>query len=136
MRRFIDHIVTYIPFQIPSSESFDSAATVPLGLDTALVGLYGNHFGAGVTPPWTKSAGGHEPKKPIVVIGGSSSVGSYGKRGRTRLFDCILTVLQPSNLLVCQDFIRSSLQPLRTMKTLSGTTAQPTFLIGTFPANN
>ncbi|KAG1821778.1 chaperonin 10-like protein [Suillus subaureus] len=63
--------------KIPPSESFDSAATVPVGLDTAVVGLYGNDFGAGVTPPWTTSAGGHESKKPIVILGGSSSVGSY-----------------------------------------------------------
>jgi hypothetical protein len=105
-----------------------------VGLDTALVGLYGNDFGAGITPPWTQSVS--KSKTPIVILGGSSSVGSYGKRSATRSFDGILTVLQLSNLLVCQDFIRSSLQPLRAMKTLSGSTAQRTFLIGTFPANN
>jgi NADPH:quinone reductase-like Zn-dependent oxidoreductase len=89
--------------KIPSSESFDSAATVPLGLDTALVGLYGNHFGAGVTPPWTKSAGGHEPKKPIVVIGGSSSVGSYAiQLARLSGFYPIITTASPNN----EDLVR------------------------------
>ncbi|KAG1896508.1 chaperonin 10-like protein [Suillus fuscotomentosus] len=58
---------------IPASESFDSAATIPVGLDTALVGLYGKHYGAGVTPPWTENDSGHESKKPIVILGGSSS---------------------------------------------------------------
>lgn len=59
--------------KIPASESFDSAATIPVGLDTALVGLYGKHYGAGVTPPWTENDSGHESKKPIVILGGSSS---------------------------------------------------------------
>jgi hypothetical protein len=134
MRMFIDHIVIHIPFQVPPSISFDSAATVPLGLDTALVGLYGNDFGAGITPPWKQSIG--ESKTPIVILGGSSSVGLYSKRNGTRLFGCILTILQPSNSPICRDFTQSSLQPLRAMKTLSRATVQPTFLIGTFPANN
>ncbi|KAG2157908.1 chaperonin 10-like protein [Suillus bovinus] len=74
--------------KIPSSESFDSAATVPLGLDTALVGLYGDQLGAGITPPWTESVG--ESKTPIVILGGSSSVGSYKlvkDYGATHFFD-------------------------------------------------
>ncbi|KAG1844072.1 chaperonin 10-like protein [Suillus subalutaceus] len=95
-RVFIEHIVIHIPFQIPSSESFDSAATVPLGLDTALVGLYGNHFGAGLTPPWAKSVG--ESKKPIVILGGSSSVGSYAiQLARLSGFYPIITTASPSN---------------------------------------
>ncbi|KAG2036876.1 GroES-like protein [Suillus americanus] len=82
--------------KIPSSESFDSAATVPLGLDTALVGLYGNHYGAGLTPPWTKSVG--ESKKPIVILGGSSSVGSYViQLARLSGFYPIVTTASPSN---------------------------------------
>ncbi|KAG1844068.1 chaperonin 10-like protein [Suillus subalutaceus] len=84
--------------KIPSSESFDSAATVPLGLDTALMGLYGNHFGAGITPPWTKSASGHESNKPIVILGGSSSVGSYAiQLARLSEFYPIITTASPSN---------------------------------------
>jgi NADPH:quinone reductase-like Zn-dependent oxidoreductase len=84
--------------KIPPSTSFDSAATVPLGLDTAMVGLYGNDFGAGITPPWTTSAGGHEPGKPIVIFGGSSSVGSYViQLARLSGFDPIITTASPSN---------------------------------------
>ncbi|OJA18217.1 hypothetical protein AZE42_06183 [Rhizopogon vesiculosus] len=72
--------------KIPSNLSFDSAATVPLGLDTALTGMYGKHNGAGITPPW-EEGGSHDntPDKPIVIIGGSSSVGSYGEQSGTRL---------------------------------------------------
>ncbi|KAG2032523.1 GroES-like protein [Suillus americanus] len=84
--------------KIPSSQSFDSAATVPVGLDTALVGLYGDEFGAGITPPWKKSAGDHESKKPIVILGGSSSVGSYViQLARLSGFYPIITTASPSN---------------------------------------
>ncbi|KAG2074197.1 GroES-like protein [Suillus decipiens] len=91
--------------KIPPNESFDSAATIPLGLDTALVGLYGNHFGAGVTPPWTKSASDHEPKKPIVILGGSSSVGSYALQlARLSGFYPIITTASPRNEELVKDY--------------------------------
>lgn len=91
--------------KIPSSESFDSAATVPLGLDTALVGLYGDQYGAGITPPWTKSVGNHESKKPIVIIGGSSSVGSYTiQLARLSGFYPIITTASPSNEDLVRDY--------------------------------
>ncbi|KAG2347703.1 GroES-like protein [Suillus weaverae] len=82
--------------KIPPSESFDSAATVPLGLDTAMVGLYGTQSGAGITPPWTKGVG--ESKQPIVILGGSSSVGSYAIQfARLSGFYPIITTASPSN---------------------------------------
>ncbi|KAG2147618.1 chaperonin 10-like protein [Suillus clintonianus] len=91
--------------KIPSSVSFDDAATVPLGLDTALVGLYGKENGAGITPPWTKSAGDHESKKPIVILGGSSSVGSYTiQLARLSGFYPIITTASPSNEDLVRDF--------------------------------
>ncbi|KAG1823602.1 GroES-like protein [Suillus subaureus] len=84
--------------KIPSSESFDSAATVAVALDAAVVGLYGNEMGAGLTPPWTESAGDHESKKPIVILGGSSSVGSYTiQLARLSGFYPIITTASPSN---------------------------------------
>ncbi|KAG0694259.1 chaperonin 10-like protein [Suillus ampliporus] len=89
--------------KIPSSESFDSAATVPLGLDTALTGLYGKDFGAGIIPPWEKSASDHESKKPIVILGGSSSVGLYTiQLARLSGFYPIITTASPSN----EDLVR------------------------------
>ncbi|KIK41720.1 hypothetical protein CY34DRAFT_12858 [Suillus luteus UH-Slu-Lm8-n1] len=89
--------------KIPPSVSFDSAATVPLGLDTAVVGLYGEKFGAGITPPWTKSLG--ELKTPIVVLGGSSSVGSYTiQLARLSGFYPIITTASPSNEDLVRDF--------------------------------
>ncbi|KAG1905559.1 chaperonin 10-like protein [Suillus fuscotomentosus] len=84
--------------KIPASESFDSAATVPLALDTAVVGLYGDQFGARITPPWEEGAGDHESKKPIVILGGSSSVGAYTiQLARLSGFYPIITTASPSN---------------------------------------
>ncbi|KAG2128168.1 chaperonin 10-like protein [Suillus cothurnatus] len=88
--------------KIPPSISFDSAATVPLGLDTALVGLYGNDFGAGITPPWKQSIG--ESKTPIVILGGSSSVGLYTiQLAHLSGFYPIVTTASPSN----EDLVKS-----------------------------
>ncbi|KAG1821780.1 GroES-like protein [Suillus subaureus] len=89
--------------KIPPSQSFDSAATVPLGLDTALVGLYGNHFGAGLTPPWTTNV--VESKTPIAILGGSSSVGSYAiQLARLSGFYPIIATASPSNEELVKDY--------------------------------
>ncbi|KAG1750733.1 chaperonin 10-like protein [Suillus lakei] len=117
--------------KIPSSESFDSAATVPLGLDTALVGLYGNQFGAGITPPWTKSVGNHESKKPIVILGGSSSVGSYTiQLARLSGFYPIITTASPSNEDLVRDygathFFDRNLSGKQLMAAIGGVTGSP-----------
>ncbi|KAI5990855.1 chaperonin 10-like protein [Pisolithus orientalis] len=62
---------------IPPNLTYNQAATVPLGLDTAAVGLYSDTLGAGLTPPWMEGGQGKYPGKPILVYGGSSSVGCY-----------------------------------------------------------
>ncbi|CCM02785.1 uncharacterized protein FIBRA_04894 [Fibroporia radiculosa] len=71
-----------ITAKLPPNVSFEGAATLPVGLATAALGLYTENlpqnvdFGsAGLTPPWV--AGGEQKyaRKPIVVIGASSSVG-------------------------------------------------------------
>ncbi|KAF9223807.1 GroES-like protein [Gyrodon lividus] len=63
--------------KIPSSLDFDHAATVPLAFDTAAVGLYSEQLGAGLTPPWVQGGQGKYSGKPILIMGGPSSVGSY-----------------------------------------------------------
>ncbi|KAG2076352.1 GroES-like protein, partial [Suillus decipiens] len=89
--------------KIPPNESFDSAATVPLGLDTALVGLYGNQFGAGITPPWMKGVG--KSNTPIVIFGGSSSVGLYTIQfARLSGFYPVITTASPSNEDLVRDY--------------------------------
>ncbi|KAI0052284.1 GroES-like protein [Auriscalpium vulgare] len=70
--------------KIPDTISFDEAATVPLGLATAVLGLYGKRDSltvtgggrTGLTVPW-EPAGRGAYSGPAVVIGGASSVGHY-----------------------------------------------------------
>ncbi|KAG1729836.1 chaperonin 10-like protein [Suillus paluster] len=107
MAAFQQYSLTVADFtaKIPSSESFDSAATVPLGLDTAVMGLYGQEVGAGITPPWVKSVSSHVSKKPIVILGGSSSVGSYTiQLARLSGFYPIITTASPSNEDLVRDY--------------------------------
>ena len=65
--------------------SFDQASTIPVGITTAVYGFAlpepsapGEKGGAGMTPIWDKEAKDSQNKKPILVIGGSSTVGQFG----------------------------------------------------------
>lgn len=60
--------------------SFEDAATIPLTLSTAAVGLYqeGNR-GAGLVAPWEKGGVNKYVRKPIVIFGGASSNGLFGE---------------------------------------------------------
>ncbi|KAF9522275.1 chaperonin 10-like protein [Crepidotus variabilis] len=62
--------------KIPEDVSYDEAGTLPLGFATAITGLYAEFpHGAGLTPPFTRDTEGKYTGQPIVVLGGSSSVG-------------------------------------------------------------
>ncbi|KZP31452.1 GroES-like protein [Athelia psychrophila] len=64
--------------KIPKYISVEQAATVPLGVTTAAVGLYQtNEYGAGLTAPWAPGGKGKYDGKPFVVLGGASSVGTF-----------------------------------------------------------
>ncbi|KZP32286.1 GroES-like protein [Athelia psychrophila] len=64
--------------KIPESISVEKAATVPLGIMTAAIGLYHTKdYGAGLTVPWVPGGKGRYEGKPFVVLGGASSVGAY-----------------------------------------------------------
>ncbi|KAH9947614.1 chaperonin 10-like protein [Amylocystis lapponica] len=65
--------------KLPSNVSLDDAASIPAGLLTAGSGLYAERHsrgGVGLTPPW-EGGRGQYAGKPIVVFGGSSSIGQY-----------------------------------------------------------
>lgn len=75
--------------RIPPSITPEQAATIPLGLATAALGLYREKKdslrpegfdigGAGLTPPWASGGTGKYAGKAALVIGGSSSVGQFG----------------------------------------------------------
>jgi len=60
--------------KVPSSVSDDEAASIPLGIDTAVIGLFSPEFG-GLVAPWNEA--GKYNGQTILVLGGSSSVGLY-----------------------------------------------------------
>lgn len=60
--------------KIPAEVSDDEGASIPLGLDTAVIGLFGPQY-AGLVAPWDRP--GKYGGQAIVILGGSSSVGAY-----------------------------------------------------------
>jgi hypothetical protein len=71
--------------QIPSNLSFNEAASMPLGIATSFLGLYAPRSnkpggGAGLTPFYEEGGRGKYNGKPMVVLGGATSMGQYGNR--------------------------------------------------------
>ena len=66
--------------QIPDNLSYEQAATLPLGLGTAAIGMYGRTNGIGLMPPWKHGGVGKYRNMPILIFGGVGSVGNYGRR--------------------------------------------------------
>ncbi|CCM04894.1 uncharacterized protein FIBRA_07090 [Fibroporia radiculosa] len=84
--------------KIPASLSFEEAASIPLGLTTAAVGLYNRVGGIGLFPPWEEGGRGLYRGKPFVVMGGASSVGQYViQLARLSGFNPIITTASKSN---------------------------------------
>ena len=69
---------------MPDNISLDEAASIPLGLATAAVGLYGDKPEGYVKfkPAWEEGGEHAYSGTPIVIFGGSTSVGQYGKHQR------------------------------------------------------
>ncbi|KAG6901433.1 hypothetical protein C0995_012063 [Termitomyces sp. Mi166 len=64
--------------KIPNSLSFEAAATIPVCLTAAFLGLYNSTpYGAGYSPPFRPSAIGKYVQKPILIFGGAGSVGQF-----------------------------------------------------------
>ncbi|KAI0314944.1 GroES-like protein [Amylostereum chailletii] len=110
--------------KIPESWSFDEAATLPLGLATAAIGLYqtptsvpsqgiipGQGGGAGLLAPWECGVGNYAGQA-AVVFGGSSSVGQFALTSLQSLhpiqlaklsgFDPIITTASKNNEAYCK----------------------------------
>ncbi|TFY76419.1 hypothetical protein EWM64_g7593 [Hericium alpestre] len=99
--------------KIPGNISFDEAATLPSNIATAAIGIYGGRLdppgargpyqGAGYTAPWTEGGIGKYKYQPIVVIGGSSSVGQYAiQLAKLSGFNPIITTASTSNEEYCK----------------------------------
>lgn len=66
---------------MPPNLSFESAASIPLGVASAALGLYLDRADSGstkLTAPWEGGKGQYSGQ-PIVVFGGSTSVGQYSE---------------------------------------------------------
>ena len=77
--------LTAVNAQIPENISFEQASTLPVGLDTAALGLFTPDIppeqefaSAGLVGPWEEDGCGKYAGNPIVVFGAASSVGQYG----------------------------------------------------------
>ncbi|KAF8843795.1 GroES-like protein [Paxillus ammoniavirescens] len=97
---FQQHSIATAEFtaKIPPNFDFDRAATVPLAFDTAAVGLYSEQLGAGLTPSWVEGGQGKYSGKPILIMGGSSAVGSFViQLARLSGFSPIITTASPAH---------------------------------------
>lgn len=85
--------------KIPLNLTYEQAATIPLCLATAAIGmckpesseLLANGFdvgGAGLTPPWVEGGMGKDKGQVGVVFRGSSSVGWLGRTYLFPTFPC------------------------------------------------
>ncbi|KAI0267846.1 GroES-like protein [Gloeopeniophorella convolvens] len=95
----------YVLVDIPDNVSFDGAATIPLGLATAAIGLYqkiGKRGGAELTHPWVPGGRGKYAGQAAFVVGGASSVGQYAiQLARLSGFSPIITTASASNEAYC-----------------------------------
>jgi len=92
--------VAEIVAKIPDNISFQQAAAVPVGFGAALIGLYGKTAagGAELDAPWREGGRGKYSGSPIVVFGGSTSVGQYViQLAKLSGFSPIITTASPHN---------------------------------------
>lgn len=84
--------------------AWEEAATIPLGLATAALGMYNvhdSHSSSVLFPPWELGGRNRYAGKPFVVLGGSTSVGHYGEgkpRFASRSLIAMSSVIQLAKL--------------------------------------
>jgi NADPH:quinone reductase-like Zn-dependent oxidoreductase len=70
--------------QIPDKLSYSQAASLPLALATAAIGLYAERpSGAGLNPSFAIDSSINYYGQAALVIGGATSVGQYGEFSKT-----------------------------------------------------
>ncbi|KAI0080916.1 medium-chain dehydrogenase/reductase like protein [Panus rudis PR-1116 ss-1] len=87
--------------KVPPNLSLDQAASVPVSIGAAFIGLYGSEWqngGINLPPPWLEGARGAFAGYPIVVMSGSSSIGQYViQLAKLSGFSPIITTCSPHN---------------------------------------
>ncbi|CAL1717227.1 unnamed protein product [Somion occarium] len=124
--------------KIPPSVSFEQAATIPVGAAAAYVGLYGikqKEGGANLTPSWIEGGRGNYTGQPIVIFGGSSSVGQYAIQfAKLSGFSPIITTASPRNYdhvksLGATHTINRSLSPSDIVAEVKKITSEPVQIV-------
>ncbi|KAH7921663.1 GroES-like protein [Leucogyrophana mollusca] len=88
-----------IAAKLPDNVSFDQAASLSVGIATAVIPLYSQPtIGIGYQAPWDSGRGKYQGQ-PFLVLGGSSSVGQYVIQfARLSGFSPIITTASPHNV--------------------------------------
>ncbi|THH31510.1 hypothetical protein EUX98_g2689 [Antrodiella citrinella] len=91
--------LAHITTKIPENITFDQAASLPVGVATAAIGLYAKQSasgGADLVAPWKEGGRGKYAGQPIFITGGSSSVGQYVIQfAKLSGFSPIITTISP-----------------------------------------
>ncbi|OCH88657.1 GroES-like protein [Obba rivulosa] len=91
----------HLTAKLPSKVTFDQAASIPCGLNTAALGLFTHNItldGADLYPPWREGGRGKYAGKPIMIFGGSSCVGLTIQVAKLSGFSPIITTASPRNV--------------------------------------
>ncbi|KZV72140.1 GroES-like protein [Peniophora sp. CONT] len=94
--------------KVPNGITVDEAATLPLCVATAAVGLYQteNHRGGpgvGLTPPWAEGGLGKYAGQPILIAGGASAVGQFATQfAKLSGFNPIIVTASASSTELCK----------------------------------
>jgi NADPH:quinone reductase-like Zn-dependent oxidoreductase len=118
-----------ITSHIPANVSFDEASTLPSGIGTAFLGLYAppsetRGAGAGLVPFYEPGGLNKYAGRPIIIIGGATSMGQFGKHGARR-YRLHLSIFMPSRYQLYN--LRSSLASRQSSRRLRSTTKSTSF---------
>lgn len=121
--------------KVPSNLSLEEAATIPLTMATAGMGLYDKKQkpmgGLGLTPPWVEGGRGKYAGEPIIIMSGASGVGQQAIQfAKMSGFSPIITTASLSNeaylkTLGATHVLSRTLPPAELDAAVRGITEQP-----------